>query len=238
MSKVKNIIDNSFEQKMIQEDILQRIGGGLAYTAKGKKVKNDIENRFREILNLHNCHEVELPLIIDYNQINMDPIIKRGRLAQCFEIETEIETEKKCYLAHTSEELAATYLSDRDDAIIYQIRSKFRNEPEVNIFKKLEFTMLEVYSYSQDNKVYRAVRKMLLDTLEEFVKPIRINILDGNDTGIISEEIYYDIYGTDGVEIGHFYMMGNTYKQTLGKDGFFASYGIGIDRLLLCSILS
>ena len=235
MSVVENIINNPFEQKMIQEDILQSIGGGLAYTAKGKKTKNDIENRFRETLDLHHCHEVELPVIIDYNQVSMDTMIKRGRLAQCFEIETEMD--KKCYLAHTSEELAATYLSGRDDQVIYQIRSKFRNEPEVNLFRRLEFTMLEVYSHSRDDQVYHAVKKMLLETIKELVKSVRINRLDGSDIGIVSEEIFYDLNGTDGVEIGHFYMMGNTYKKTLGRDGFFASYGVGIDRLLFCSTI-
>jgi prolyl-tRNA synthetase len=230
---------NNLEIMLTGQGLVCRIGGEIAYTPKGKQLKSEIENTVRRNLNSIRAEEVELPLLVDYSELRLERSISRGRCRNSFSTSSRDpnnETER-LLLARTAEELAANYFSQNgEDGIIYQIRSKFRNEDsrELSFLKRREFTMLDAYSSNTNildsQKTYQNVKHCFKDILENLNIPYSTEIVGSSN--VQSEEFICELERMQGSELGHIFHLGNLYTKPYGlENATMGSYGLGIDRL-------
>lgn len=227
------IIIQKCEDILIQANYIAISGGFIAYTETGKALKNAIEKRLRDMLISLSVKEVEFPAVIDYERLNLPSLIRRGRKAQCFHL--EMANKRDVCLIHTGEELAAQYFSDHPhkEAGIFQIKSKFRFEYTEDLLRKLEFTMMDAYCMEQNAAYpgYTSLVSGLVEVVRALGVPCKLEEMQQQDgTDIHSQELSCQLTPGFWIEVGHFYQMGKEY----GTQGYFSSYGIGIDRLFSC----
>ncbi len=231
--KVENILTDG--------GYIKRVGGEILYTPKGKKVKNDIEAVIRKQLDEIHGMEVEFPILIDYERVPMDYLLRRGRRAQCMKV--SLLEEREFYLVRTCEELAAAYYWQQElkDCIMYQIKTKFRDEPieTLDFLKRNEFQMLDIYSFEQGKKCYYGqIRTAFIQIFKEL--GISIEVKEAEEfrgQGIFSEE-FYSLIDDKQIEIGHIYDFNDYYAKPLQMEFQMGSYGLGIDRLFACFVLN
>ena len=229
------------ENILTEEGYIRRIGGGVLYTPKGKKLKNDIEEVIRKQLNKIHAKEVEFPMLVDYDKVPMDDFIKRGRRAQCMRV--SLLEKRQFYLVRTCEELAAAYYQQQglSECIIYQIKTKFRDEPKetLDFLKRNEFQMVDIYSFEQaKNRYYDQIRTSFIHICRELGLSIEIKESEEfRGQGTISEE-FYSLLNGKKVEIGHIYNFSDYYAKPFQAEFQMGSYGLGVDRLFACFVIS
>ncbi len=226
------------EKILLDKGMVKKIGGEIAYTGKGKRIKNKIEDVIRYHLDKINAVEIEFPTLVDYEEINMNKLIKRGRQVQC--IQAVISEEKKLYLARTCEEFAASYFfskKNNNETIIYQIKSKYRNENELSFLKRREFTMADIYSYDKfDNENYNKIKNCIINILNELKIDFTFFSTDeGEEQGITSEEVISIKYK---LELGHLYKFKVIYSEPFDSNLNMYSFGLGVDRLFWLYLLN
>lgn len=229
------------ESILTDKGYIKRVGCEVLYTPKGKALKSHIEEVIRKKLNKIHAMEVEFPLLIDYKNVPMDYFLRRGRKSQC--IKVNLLENREFYLVRTCEELAAAYYQEQKskNCIVYQIKTKFRDEPKesLNFLKRNEFQMVDIYSFEQEQNVYYdQIRTAFIQICNELEIPIEI-VRSGefSDQGLFSEEFYSSIDGSQ-VEIGHIYNFNDYYAKPFQMEFRMGSYGFGIDRLFACLALN
>ncbi|MDE6252896.1 MAG: hypothetical protein K2M78_09730 [Lachnospiraceae bacterium] len=229
------------ESILTDKGYIKRIGGEILYTASGKKLKTHIEEVIRKKLNKIEGMEMEFPLLVDYKKIQMDDLLRRGRRAQC--IKLNLKENREVYLVRTCEELAAAYYARQEikNCIIYQIKTKFRDEAEESLtfIKRNEFQMADIYSFEQEqNNYYEQIRDIFIQICNELFIPVDIvKSEEYMEQGIFSEELYSSVNG-EMVEIGHIYDFADYYAKAFNKGFRMGSYGLGIDRLFACFVMN
>lgn len=220
---------------------IKRVGGEVLYTPKGKKIKNNIEAVIRKQMDKIRGMEVEFPLLIDYDRVPMDNMLKRGRRAQCMKV--SLLEGQEYYLVRTCEELAAAYYQQQElkDCIMYQIKTKFRDEPAktLDFLKRNEFQMLDIYSFEQGkNNCYGQIRAAFIQICKDLGIAVEVKeSAEFKGQGIFSEE-FYSLINDKQVEIAHIYDFNEYFAKPLQTEFQMGSYGMGIDRLFACFVLN
>ena len=232
------------EQLLTDYGLVFRIGGEIAYTAKGKQLKSEVEETVHKHLNAVEAEEVELPTLVDYSQLKLERRISLGRHFSCFR--TSARDKKEHLLARTAEELAADYFSqNQEEGIIYQIGTKFRDEDaeELDFLKRREFTMLDAYSFDDDlvnsQRRYQNMKKCFADILDELEISHSTKPAGDVCSNVQSDEFICELEGMEGVELGHIYQLGNLYTRPYDLENvMMGSYGLGIDRIFAAVAIS
>ena len=225
------------ERTLTEYGLVCRVGGEIAYTTQGKQFKSEVEDIARNRLTSIQAEEVELPTLVDYSKLKLDRRISIVRHFFCFRTSSRDKT--GFLLTRTGEELAADYFfQTKTEGIIYQIRTKFRDEngEELDFLKRREFTMLDVYSFdsnsSEAQKTYQRMKRCFADILSDLEIPYSTKISGDVCSGVQSEEFICEDDRMRGVELGHIYQLGNLYtKQYNLENVMMGSYVFGIDRL-------
>lgn len=229
------------ESILTKEGYIRRLGGEILYTPKGKELKTYIEEVIRKHLNRLQGMEVEFPLLIDYEKVPMSSFLRRGRRAQC--IKVGLVENREFHLVRTCEELAAAYYQQQKskNCIVYQIKTKFRDEPveSLGFLKRNEFQMADIYSFEREqNNYYSLIREAFIQICDELEIPIEIiKSEEVESQGFFSEEIYSSI-NDERIEIGHIYDFNDYYAKPLQMEFRMGSYGLGIDRIFACYVLN
>ncbi|MDP7457101.1 MAG: hypothetical protein QGH47_00095 [Candidatus Woesearchaeota archaeon] len=235
----------TIERKLTDSGFVIRVGGEIAYTPLGKKLKTTIENKVRTQLNYLKAEEIELPTLVDYSKLQLDRNITFARNFSCFK--TTTKEGYKLLLARTSEETATDYFMQRsrEEAVVYQIKTKFRNEnaSELGFLKRQEFTMVDAYSFDHSveemERTYRKVKESFAHLLSDLQIPFSMRDTTADCSfGMSSEEFLCDSEGLQGVELGHIFQLGDLYTKPYGRKLMMGSYGLGIDRLVAAVALS
>lgn len=232
------------EELLTDYGLICRIGGEIAYTAKGKLLKSEVEETIHRDLSVVQAEEVELPTLVDYSKLKLEKRISLGRHFSCFRTTSKDKTEH--LLARTAEELAADYFyHNREEGIIYQVRTKFRDEniEELDFLKRREFTMLDAYSFGasplESQRTYQKMKKCFADILNDLGISHSVKAAGDICSNVQSEEFICELEGIRGVELGHIYQLGNLYTKPYGlEDVTMGSYGLGIDRLFAAVAIS
>lgn len=247
-SKIENenvayIKRDLIEDKLKANGFIISIGGNFVFTSKFIEIKNKIYKIIKKILNEAKLKEIEFPLMVDYNQLNMDKEIKIGRYLNSFRIYDFNKT--NYFLTRTCEEIAAKYFSvNLKNKKIYQIKTKFRKEikKELNFLKRIEFSMLDAYSIDSSQKKAKESFYMMLEVYSKILEKLGIKFYKkfsyekkfNMEVELVSceEEL-------NGLELGHLFCLGNKYTKKYEniKKMYMNSYGIGIDRIITCIIL-
>jgi prolyl-tRNA synthetase len=233
------------ERKLTDAGLVRRVGGEIAYTPQGKKLKTVVEEKVRTNLESLGAEEIELPTLVNYSQLQLDRRIELARYFSSFR--TTSAEGNKLLLARTSEELATDYFlqGDEQDGIIYQINAKFRNEDasELGFLRRKEFTMLDAYSFDANiegmRKNYQRVRKVFSGLLREL--EISFSMRDATEDcsfKVPSEEFLCGSDGLQELELGHIFELGDIYTKPYESNLMMGSYGLGIDRLVAAVALS
>tara|TARA_Y100000310_G_C20558420_1_gene751750 strand:- start:329 stop:1060 length:732 start_codon:yes stop_codon:yes gene_type:complete len=227
------------ERSLTDAGLVRRVGAGVAYTPQGKKLKSEIEDRVRDKFASLSAEEIELPTLVDYAQLKLDRRIELARYFSSFKTTSTEGT--KLLLARTSEELAADYFLEGPDTegMIYQIKTKFRNEDasELGFLRRREFTMLDAYSFDNDvegmRNRYQNVRLGFSELLQDLGIPYSMrDATEGCSFKVPSEEFLCESDDLNGLELGHIFQLGDIYTKPYGSDLMMGSYGLGIDRLV------
>lgn len=249
---------------MVRAGFIRRLGSGTySYLPLGFRTMRKIENIVREEMDKTGGQEVLLPAIQPAEIWK-----KTGRLELLKEILISYKDRsgKLNVFGATHEEvitdLAAREIKSYRDLprILYQIQTKFRDEPRprFGVLRSKEFIMKDAYSFDADDKGLDAVYKRMRDAyckiftrcgLEYTVVEADPGFMGGN----ISHEFMAPaacgedmIGGKPAIELGHIFKLGTKYTEALGasfldeegakKDIIMGCYGIGINRILAAAI--
>lgn len=148
--------------------------------------------------------------------------------------------------------------------ILYQIQTKFRDEPRprFGIIRSKEFIMKDAYSFDRDNDGLNKNYKKMYDAYCRIFKRCGLSAIAVEaDSGIMGgdvshefmvlspsgeDEIMQDGQKKNAIEIGHVFKLGTKYSKTLGANFLdengkqnpivMGCYGIGINRILAAAI--
>lgn len=155
-NKVSHNVDTTEPSKNAQ--LLNRAGyiyklmsGAYSYTPLGLKVLNNIENLIRQYMDSLGAQEVLMP-VLQPKEI-WDKTGRWNKIDVMYKIKGA--KDRDLALSPTNEEVATPFVTDfvksyRDLPLaIYQIQSKFRNEPRAKsgLFRGREFRMKDLYSF-------------------------------------------------------------------------------------------
>ncbi len=232
---------DDLERTLTQSGLVCRVGGEVAYTPRGKKLKTKVEETIKQQLGLTKAEEVELPTLVDYSKLKLD---RRIFLARYFYSFRTLSQDKTLYLlARTAEELAVDYFSRSAEngttkGLIYQIKTKFRDEDskELDFLRRREFTMLDAYSFDANllgsQRTYQEMKQCFGAILNKLGIPHITKTAEDVCANVTSEEFLCELEEMNGVELGHIYQLGNLYTKPYGLEHvMMGSYGLGIDRL-------
>ena len=154
---------------MIRSGLIRRLGSGAySYLPLGLKVLRKVENIIREEMNKNGALEVLLPAI---HPAEIWKKTGRFDLLKEILITYKDRSGKVNVFAPTHEEvitdLAATKINSYRDlpTILYQIQTKFRDEPRprFGVLRSKEFIMKDAYSFDADEKALDVSYKKMLD---------------------------------------------------------------------------
>ena len=249
---------------MVRGGLMRRLGSGTySYLPMGLIVLRKIEKIIREEMNRAGALEVLLPAI--------QPAAiweKTGRLELLKEILISYKDRsgKLNVFGATHEEVitdlvAREVKSYRDlPKILYQIQTKFRDEPRprFGVLRSKEFIMKDAYSFDADDKGLDAVYKRMHDVYCRIfdrcgVKYIAVEADPGFMGGDLSHEFMAPapcgedkVAGKPAIELGHIFKLRTKYSKALGasfldrqgkkRDIIMGCYGIGINRIFAAAI--
>ncbi len=131
--------------------ICKLMSGAYSYTPLGLKVLNNIENLIRQYMDALGAQEVLMP-VLQPKEI-WDKTGRWDKIDVMYKMKGS--NDRDLALSPTNEEVATPFVTDfvksyRDLPLaIYQIQSKFRNEPRAKsgLFRGREFRMKDLYSF-------------------------------------------------------------------------------------------
>lgn len=249
---------------MMRAGFIRRLGSGTySYLPLGLKVLRKIENIIREEMNNAGAQEVLLPA--------MQPAEiwkKTGRLELLKEIMVTYKDRsgKVNVFGPTHEEVitdlvAKDVRSYRDlPMILYQIQTKFRDEPRprFGVLRSKEFIMKDAYSFDLDDKALEGVYKRMHEVYcRIFTRCGMEYVAVTADSGFMGGDVSHEfmapapcgedkVDGRPAIELGHIFKLGTKYSKVLGaayldekgqmKDIIMGCYGIGVNRIFAAAI--
>lgn len=249
---------------MMRAGFIRRLGSGTySYLPLGLKVLRKIENIIREEMNNAGAQEVLLPA--------MQPAEiwkKTGRLELLKEIMVTYKDRsgKVNVFGPTHEEVitdlvAKDVRSYRDlPMILYQIQTKFRDEPRprFGVLRSKEFIMKDAYSFDLDDKALEGVYKRMHEAYcRIFTRCGMEYVAVTADSGFMGGDVSHEfmapapcgedkVDGRPAIELGHIFKLGTKYSKVLGaayldekgqmKDIIMGCYGIGVNRIFAAAI--
>jgi len=238
---------------MVRAGLIRKLGAGAyTYLPTGLKVLNKVSNIVREEMNALGAQEILMPAI---QPKELWDKTQRFKLLGDVLITYKDRHGKINVLGPTHEEVvtslaAGVIRSYRDlPTVLYQIQSKFRDEPRprFGVLRSKEFIMKDAYSFDADKKGLDKNYKLMFDAYERIFKKCGLKVSaveaeSGFMGGDVSHEFVAKRQGGDDIELGHTFKLGTKYSDQLGakfldKDGkekpcIMGCYGIGINRII------
>jgi prolyl-tRNA synthetase len=235
------------------------IAGVYSYLPLGLKVLKNIQDIIRSELDSIGAQELLLPCIQP-----LDLWIKTKRDVQLGDtlIRFKDRRKRQLCLGPTHEEVITSLVKGHIFSyrqlplILYQIQTKFRDEPRLRfgLVRSCEFIMKDAYSFDRNEEGLDRNYRLMYDCYCRIFKRMGLNFkVIRADPGImggqLSEEFMAPsesgedkIDGATFVEIGHIFKLGTKYSQVLGvnfsdEDSklhpvVMGCYGIGVSRLI------
>ncbi len=249
---------------MMRAGFIRRLGSGTySYLPLGLKILRKIENIIREEMNNAGAQEVLLPA--------MQPAEiwkKTGRLELLKEIMISYKDRsgKVNIFGPTHEEVitdlvAKDVRSYRDlPKILYQIQTKFRDEPRprFGVLRSKEFIMKDAYSFDADDKALEGVYKRMHKAYCSIFARCGLEyVAVAADSGFMGGDVSHEfmapapcgedkVDGRPAIELGHIFKLGTKYSKALGatyldekgqtRDIIMGCYGIGVNRIFAAVI--
>ncbi len=197
-----NNLDKSYpaQDTLLQTNQLVQYGTGIyAYNNVPLRLRQNVENVIRGVLDKYGCIEILLPTLQPAKLWE-----ESGRLAKYMEEDVimPVETDNgKFVMAPTAEEAVTEFVKGRITSyknlpvILYQIGEKYRNEIRTRgyLLRGKTFPMMDAYSFDlnaeESAKAYQNVRKAYLEIFEILglkVQPVAAD--SGAMGGNLSEE--------------------------------------------------
>jgi len=249
---------------MIRAGFIRRLGSGTySYLPMGLIVLRKIENIIRQEMNAAGALEVLLPAIQPAGIWE-----KTGRLDLLKEILISYKDRsgKLNVFGATHEEVITDLMAKEVKSycdlpkILYQIQTKFRDEPRprFGVLRSKEFIMKDAYSFDTDNKGLDAVYKRMHEAYCRIfdrcgIKYTAVEADSGFMGGDVSHEFMAPapcgedkVAGKPAIELGHIFKLRTKYSKALGasfldeqgqkRDTVMGCYGIGVNRIFAAAI--
>lgn len=249
---------------MLRAGFIRRLGSGTySYLPLGLRVLKKIENIIREEMNNSGALEVLLPAMQpDWIWKKTD----RLNLLKEIIISYKDRSGKINIFGPTHEEVITDLVSKdiksyRDmPKILYQIQTKFRDEPRprFGVLRSKEFIMKDAYSFDIDNNALDAVYKKMHKAYCNIFTRCGLEYVSVEaDSGFMGGDVSHEfmapadcgedtVEGKPAIELGHIFKLGTKYSKALGafyldekgvkKDIIMGCYGIGVNRIFAASI--
>lgn len=242
---------------MLRAGLIKKLGSGTySYLPLGFLVLKKVENIIREEMNAAGAQEVLLPALQPVELWK-----KTGRYEVIGDVMIKFKDRhgKEFALGPTHEEVITDLVSGyirsyrQLPLILYQIQTKFRDEPrpQSGVVRSKEFIMKDAYSFDVDEEGLRKNYQRMIDVYRKIFSraglEFKVTTADsGFIGGDISHEFVAPVKDGEDIEIGHIFKLGTKYSEVLGAfylDEKGAShpmimgcYGIGINRVVAAAI--
>jgi len=242
---------------MLRAGLIRKLSSGVySYLPLGLRVLAKVEKIIRAEMNAAGAQELLLPAL-QPAKLWRDS----GRFKEIGKVMISFRDrhDKEMVLGPTHEEviteIARAYFKSYRQLpqILYQIQTKFRDEPRprFGVLRSCEFIMKDAYSFDVDTeglnknyqKMYDAYHRILDACGLEFSA---VKADPGIMGGDISHEFTVPVAGGEDIEIGHTFKLGTKYSEGLGarfldKDGkekpvIMGCYGLGVNRIVAAAI--
>jgi len=242
---------------MIRAGLIRKLGAGTyTYLPLGLKVLRKVENIIREEMNSAGAQELLMPAI---HPKELWDRTGRFDLMKDILITYKDRHGKIGLLGATHEEvitdLAARELRSYRDLpkILYQIQTKFRDEPrpQFGVLRSKEFIMKDAYSFDADAEGLNKNYKLMYDAYCRIfdrcaLKFTAVEADSGFMGGDVSHEFTMPSKSGEDIEVAHTFKLGTKYSKDLNaafldKDGkeklcIMGCYGIGVNRIMAAAI--
>lgn len=242
-------------QLMIRAGLIRKLASGVySYLPLGWRVLQKVEEIIRQEMNAQGAQEVLLPALQPRELWD-----KSGRYEVIKDIMVWFKDRhgRELILGPTHEEVitdlvASNVKSYRDlPLILYQIQTKFRDEPRprFGVLRSCEFIMKDAYSFDKDweglDISYKKMYEAYCRIFERCgLKYSAVEADPGMMGGDVSHEFMALTPGSveQSIEVGHIFKLGHQYSKPLGavylnEEGkevpiIMGCYGIGVNRIV------
>jgi len=249
---------------MIRASLIRKLSAGAyTYLPLGFKVLKKIQNIIREEMNARGAQEILMPAI---QPKELWDKTKRAELLGEILITYKDRHGKINILGPTHEEiitdLAAKDIRSYKDLpqILYQIQTKFRDEPRprFGVLRSKEFIMKDAYSFDSDTEGLNRNYKAMYDAYCKIFTRCGLNYVSVEaDSGFMGGDVSHEfmcpaesgedtVEGKNAIEVGHTFKLGTKYSEQLGakfldksgkeKPCIMGCYGIGVNRIIAAVI--
>ena len=260
LKEAPEFAESTSHKLMLRAGLLHMlISGVYSYLPLGLKVLKKIENIIREELNSIGANELLLPAL---QPLDLWRKTKREEQLGQTLIRFKDRRGRVLCLGPTHEEVITELvkghiLSYRHlPLILYQIQTKFRDEPRprFGLVRSCEFIMKDAYSFDRDeeglDRNYRMMYECYCRIFKRMGLDFKVITADpGIMGGALSEEFMVPaesgedkINGSPAIEVGHIFKLGTKYSQLLRVNFLdeysklhpvvMGCYGIGVSRLI------
>ncbi len=242
---------------MLRAGLIRKLSSGVySYLPLGLKILNKVEAIIRQEMNACGAQELLLPALQPARLWKDSGRFKEiGKVLISF----RDRRDKEMVLGPTHEEviteIARAYFKSYRQLpqILYQIQTKFRDEPRprFGVLRSCEFIMKDAYSFDRDTeglnqnyrKMYAAYERIFSRCgLNCSAKEADSGVMGGN----VSHEFVVPVKGKEDIELAHIFKLGTKYSESLGarfldEDGkekpvVMGCYGIGVNRIVAAAI--
>lgn len=237
---------------MLRAGLIKRLGSGsYSYLPLGIKVIRNAEDIIRREMNALGAQEVLLPAL---QPLELWKKTGRDKLIGDVMIRFKDRHGKEVVLGPTHEEvitdLVASFIKSYRQlpVILYQIQTKFRDEPrpQFGVIRSKEFIMKDAYSFDKDEQGLELNYNRMRVAYNRIFSWCGLKFEDKSaDSGFIGGSESSEFVAND-IEVGHIFKLGTKYSESFnatfldeaGKNRpiVMGCYGIGVNRIIAAAI--
>ena len=260
LKEAPEFAESTSHKLLLRAGLLHMLMSGVySYLPLGLEVLKKIKNIIREELNSIGANELLLPAL---QPLDLWRKTKREEQLGQTLIRFKDRRGRMLCLGPTHEEVITELVKGHIFSyrqlplILYQIQTKFRDEPRprFGLVRSCEFVMKDAYSFDRDEESLDRNYRMMYNCYCRIFKRMGLDFKvikadPGVMGGALSEEFMVfaesgedKINGSSAIEVGHIFKLGIKYSQVLGVNFLdedsklhpvvMGCYGIGVSRLI------